>query len=462
LASDVAPKSIIFNPANGGYYNLTGSNIYHLMLSGPVPIILDGDATISAYLGGSGQLVKSGPGTLTLTVANTNTGPVVISEGRVIAGISPWYSPRSIGSGSLTISNGATIEFTGTHGFGDDASGRSATLNNGTLQFDHENYVSGLTMTAGSIVGAGEMRTPGNVTYTFNAASAASLISVPVNLVSGNATFNVARGTSAADFVSSGNNYGGYGFTKSGAGIMVMSGASTYTGATAINAGTLQLDGSLGTNTVSVANTATLSGTGVIGGNATISSGGTLAPGDAAIGTIQFNTNLTLNAGSKTVLELSKSSSGVLSNDLVSVLWTLKLGGTLIVSNVGFIALAPGDSFDLFNAGAMSGNFSSKTLPALLPGLYWDVSQLTNNGVITVTSVPPAIGGITAIGGGGFAVGGTGGAGQTYILLGATNLVPPIVWQPVATNAADVNGIFNLMDTQATNFPSRFYRVTTP
>jgi hypothetical protein len=63
--------------------------------------------------------------------------------------------------------------------------------------------------------------------------------------------------------------------------------------------------------------------------------------------------------------------------------------------------------------------------------------------------------------GGGFSLSGIGGVGQTYILLTTPDLVQP-VWTPIATNTADTNGVFNFTDTQATNFPQRFYRVTTP
>ena len=60
---------------------------------------------------------------------------------------------------------------------------------------------------------------------------------------------------------------------------------------------------------------------------------------------------------------------------------------------------------------------------------------------------------------GGFTLGGTGGAGLTYVLLGAPSLVPPVTWQPLATNTADGSGNFNFTDAQATNFVQRFYRV---
>jgi hypothetical protein len=50
----------------------------------------------------------------------------------------------------------------------------------------------------------------------------------------------------------------------------------------------------------------------------------------------------------------------------------------------------------------------------------------------------------------------TGTSGQTYVLLGSTNLLN---WMPLATNVAP-SGIFEMVDPQASQFSSRFYRTT--
>jgi YD repeat-containing protein len=46
-----------------------------------------------------------------------------------------------------------------------------------------------------------------------------------------------------------------------------------------------------------------------------------------------------------------------------------------------------------------------------------------------------------------------------YILESATNLAPPIAWQPVATNEADTNGNWTITETNISTVPTRFYRV---
>jgi autotransporter-associated beta strand protein len=74
------------------------------------------------------------------------------------------------------------------------------------------------------------------------------------------------------------------GLTKSGDGALVLTASNTYTGPTAINAGTLQVDGAITTSPVTVAATGTLAGTGSAAGAVTI--GGTVAPGATGVGTL--------------------------------------------------------------------------------------------------------------------------------------------------------------------------------
>jgi hypothetical protein len=47
-------------------------------------------------------------------------------------------------------------------------------------------------------------------------------------------------------------------------------------------------------------------------------------------------------------------------------------------------------------------------------------------------------------------------------VLAATNLAPPVVWQPIYTNVAGANGAWQFTDMNASNYPVRFYRSFTP
>ena len=78
---------------------------------------------------------------------------------------------------------------------------------------------------------------------------------------------------------------------KSGSGALTLGGANTYTGTTAVNAGTLRVNGSLGATATTAAPGTTLAGSFSTGGGITLATGSTCAPGasDGQAGTIQVN-----------------------------------------------------------------------------------------------------------------------------------------------------------------------------
>jgi hypothetical protein len=47
-------------------------------------------------------------------------------------------------------------------------------------------------------------------------------------------------------------------------------------------------------------------------------------------------------------------------------------------------------------------------------------------------------------------------------VLAATNLTPPVVWQPIYTNVAGPAGAWQFTDTNASGHPAQFYRSSTP
>ena len=56
----------------------------------------------------------------------------------------------------------------------------------------------------------------------------------------------------------------------------------------------------------------------------------------------------------------------------------------------------------------------------------------------------------------------TGTPGFIYAMQAATNLLSPIDWQPIFTNAADANGNWIFTDSNAPAYPARFYRGMAP
>jgi autotransporter-associated beta strand protein len=202
---------------------------------------LVGDQSPGYSISGSGSLVKTGTGTLTLGTTSTYSGGTTVNSGKLIDTVSCWYSPRGIGSGMLTINPGATAEFTATHGFGQSASGQPATINGGTLIFDAENYVTNLAMTGGTLTGAGETRPAGGTVTTYPS-TLTSVIANGTNLNTGAQIYNVSSGSAGVDLVITGSLHGSStanGITKTGDGVMVLAGSNTFLGSTTVNNGTL-------------------------------------------------------------------------------------------------------------------------------------------------------------------------------------------------------------------------------
>ena len=115
---------------------------------------------------------------------------------------------------------------------------------------------------------------------------------------------------------------------------MTLFATNIYTGGTIVSNGVLLVNGSIisGTNggPVTVSG-GTLGGSGTIGGAVTVQSGGTLAPGagtNVAGTVLTLNSNLTLQAGSTTIMQVSHSTNP----DQITSAGTITYGGILMVS----------------------------------------------------------------------------------------------------------------------------------
>ena len=238
---------------------------------------------------------------------------------------------------------------------------------------------------------------------------------------------------------------------KTGTGVFILSGANnTYSGNTTVSGGTLVVSNSSGSATgsgaVAVNSGGRLGGNGIISGAVTVNSGGALAL-DNLFGVLTLSNNLTLAAGSTTLMRIQHSP---LTNSTVKVLGTLTEGGTLNVTNIGGgVALANGDSFKLFTAGTYAGAFAGYVLPALTGSLVWNTNTLKNSGTLSVVTLTSPIIGSVIIVGGKLVVSGTGGVNSwPYYVLASTNLaLPSGQWTPVATNQFDAVGNFTFTNT---------------
>jgi autotransporter-associated beta strand protein len=177
--------------------------------------------------------------------------------------------------------------------------------------------------------------------------------------------------------------------SKTGDGALVLLGANTYAGGTAVNDGTLTVNNTTGSATgsgaLTVANGATLNGAGTIGGATTIS--GFLDPGNSP-GDITFQDSLLLDSTATLTIEITGIFIGEFDRVVGAGSNTFTFGGTLSLDNTGYTATV-GDTIAIFdNWGSFAGSFDSITGTDLGGGLSWDTSNLGTTGTIEVVPEP--------------------------------------------------------------------------
>jgi len=174
---------------------------------------------------------------------------------------------------------------------------------------------------------------------------------------------------------------GSGGVQQLGAGALILSGADTYSGATTVNTGTLQVNGSIA-SAVTVNAGGTLSGTGTVG-STTISSG-TLAPGTpgSPTGTLTVNGSLTLSDVANYVVTIN----GGNGNSTTNVTGSATVAGTFTAvaaagtansytaANTYTVLSATGGISRTFLGLNISGSFGN-----LVPYLTYDTNSKTKN-----------------------------------------------------------------------------------
>jgi autotransporter-associated beta strand protein len=234
----------------------------------------------------------------------------------------------------------------------------------------------------------------------------------------------------------------------------------TYSGPTTVTGGTLEVNKYLGLSPVTISGTGILRGNGSIGGNLNVTSGGTVAPGTNTIGALTVSNNVTFNAGSKAFFRVNLTNG----TDQLLVQNTLTYGGTLIITNL--IASKPftnGTIVKLFNAGTYVAGAVAVQPTSPAPGLMWDTSQLAVDGtlrVTTTTATALANAARTADGNITFQINGA--LGQGYSVRGSTNIALPLANWTILQSGTITTTPYVFTDLNATNYPRRFYGVSSP
>ncbi len=475
--------------ADGGALNLNGQNLATIAVTGS-----------GSGPGGGGAVVNTG-GAQPNALAN-----LTLTGNTTFGGSGPWRTDPVLNAGlwaivgALSTSNQPyhltkvglnQVALTGTTV--DPALG-DIDVQAGMLSFDGDtdsmgNPTNTLTVRAGATLSFFNSTTAWDkkfvlfgdgVTPTLHNWAGANTIKGPVTL-NGNCVVSAPppeRGAPVSLTVS--GPVGGRGaLNKSSADTLILSGASTYTGETVVDAGTLALTGvgsipsssSITINadatldasgrtdaTLTLASGQILKGNGTVSGNLNVGGGATLSPG-TSVGVLTISGTVVLRG--TTHMELNKANG---TNDLIRGAASMDYGGVLSVTNLAG-TLAGGDRFRLFSAGAYNGSFAIvPTTPG--PGLTWDVSSLLVDGTLKIAgdaTPAPEIEAVT-VSGGNIAISGTGGpANRDYFVLTATNVALPLInWTRLQTNRFDTGGSFGFTNAVDSNVPQQFFLLQLP
>ena len=268
-------------------------------------------STLAADINGTGTLTKNGNGRLILTGTNTYTGVTTINEGTLQignGGATGSIAGNVINNSTLAINRAGVL----TLGGGISGTGNLTHIGPGRTVLSGNNAYTGGTTVLGGILQAGAAGAfVDDTAYTVNGGTLdLNGFDLTMSSLSGTSG-TVALGTAdltvdqAADTTFSGIIAGTGTLTKDGVGNLILTGNSTFSGATSVNGGILSVNGSIANSVVSVNDGGTLGGTGTVG-ETVLNSGGTLAPGNS-VGTITVENSLGFGGGSTYGVEVGGS-----------------------------------------------------------------------------------------------------------------------------------------------------------
>ena len=286
------------------------------------------DGTYAGAMSGTGMLVKTGAGKLTLTGANTYSGDTAVAAG-ILEGDSTSLQGNIANDTAVIFNQAADGTYAGVLG----GVGTLEKTGAGKLTLTGANvYTGGTTVTEGTLQGSatslqGDILN--NAAVVFNQAVDGTY----ANVISGTGTF-----------------------VKMGAGTLTLSGANTYLGTTGVIAGELQINGSIGAGLTSVADGAAISGTGTIGGS--VNNSGIIAPA-GSVGTLSISGDYDHAATAIYLVEFTPTAS-----DLIDVAGNANIAG----GEVAPIIIDPIENYEsktytILQAAAVVGTFDTFSAP---------------------------------------------------------------------------------------------------
>jgi autotransporter-associated beta strand protein/probable HAF family extracellular repeat protein len=331
--------------------------------------LVNGPYTVAAglndkigMLGGSGVVQIGAGGSLSIAGNNTSSDPVnfpnsvftgtIAGAGDLIkAGSGLWLFGGSFQStGNLFIDNGS-LRLAAANAFINTVPVRMGP----TAVFD----LAGFNTAIGSLSGGGTIAL-GSGTLTVGAAN---------------------TNTGFAGVIA-----GSGGLNKTGAGTLLLTETSTYTGATNVNGGTLSVSGSIASSALTTVNAGgALGGTGSVG-NTTIASGGAFAPGNGTPGSsMTVNGNLALQSGALYLVQLNPTTS-----TFANVTGTATLNGSAGATFLAGNYISKRYTI-LTAAGGVSGSFSSLNASGIPAGFTASLSYDAHDVFLNLNFFTPPI-----------------------------------------------------------------------
>ena len=224
------------------------------------------------------------------------------------------------------------------------------------------------------------------IQYAYNSNVAAGTLTLSGGItLSSTSTLDAVRSGGLIDVTSAITGAGDLNIASSASsgGVVQFSAANTYTGATTITTGTLQLNGSTSASSaVNIGTAGILSGNGTVNGSATLTGGGIINKSAGSIAGTLAVTGGNWN-GAGTVTGAVTSSSGIFTigsgANLTSTAGVTGTGGDLVVNGTLTGALSTNSSTTVSGTGTITGNtiISGVHSPGNSPGVQTYSSNLS-------------------------------------------------------------------------------------
>ncbi|WP_373019551.1 autotransporter domain-containing protein, partial [Thiomicrorhabdus sp.] len=304
--------------------------------------------TYAGAMGGTGHLIKSNTGVVTLTGTNTYSGGTTVSGG-TLQGTTDSLQGDIVNNANVAFDQSASGTYAGAMG----GTGHLIKSNTGVLTLTGTNtYSGGTTVNGGTLQGTTDSL-QGDIVNNANVAFDQSASGIYAGAISGTGSL-----------------------VKSNAGRLNLTGLNTYSGDTTINDGILSVNGSAANSRAIVNTSGTLGGSGTIGGISL--NGGTLAPGNS-IGTLNVAGDVDFSAGGVYAVEVDAAGN----SDYINATGTATLtnGSVQVIPEAGTYNLST-DYTILTAAGGLGGttfDSVSSTLAFLTPTLTYDANNVLLN-----------------------------------------------------------------------------------